>query len=282
MPEAREMCSADEFQPENICELAEGQNKLTFLMGDSHAGAIAYEMQKAFAEEGFGLLHVFKYRCPPVQNVYRADSDLTDLFCYEFNKRLYRYIEENENIEYVVMLARWTLSMEGTRFDNREGGVEQSKMKPHLDLVVNGQPEYHASYQHRSGISERFSESIQALLNMGKKVILVYPVPEAGWVVPQYVLKYSMFKPDPAFNTRVGSTGYDVFKERNARTYKALDNAGLHPRLYRIYPEEILCNNDVPNRCIVQKEGYSLYRDDDHLSDEGAKLIVDQIVGQIR
>lgn len=282
MPEKREMCSAEEFQPGNICELAEGRNKLTFLIGDSHAGAIAHEMQKAFSGEGFGLLHVFKYRCPPVLDVYRADSDLPDMFCYEFNERLYRFIGENENIEYVVMLARWTLSMEGTRFDNQEGGVERSRIKPHLDLVVNGQPEYHESYQHRPGISARYSESIQTILNMGKKVILVYPVPEAGWDVPRYVLKHLMFKPEPAFNPSVGSTAYHVFKERNARTYEALDKAGTHPNLYRIYPEEFLCNKDVRDRCIVQKEGYSLYRDDDHLSDTGAKLIADQVIGHIR
>lgn len=285
MPEVNEaeQCTAKTFQSENICELVENRNKLTFLMGDSHAGAIAHEMQKAFSEEGVGLLLARKHRCPPIQNVYRADRrNMTDLSCYENSEETYRFIAENKDIEYVVMLARWTLTLEGTRFNNKEGGVETSKNKPHLDLVVNGQPEYHPNYDHRSELSERYSDSIQALLDMGKKVILVYPVPEAGWNVPTYVSRYFMINSNQAFRSDVGSTSYEVFKKRNSRSYKALDKVGQHPYLYRIYPETILCNNDVKDRCIVQKQGRSLYRDDDHLSNTGAKLVVDQIIEQIK
>ena len=61
-----------------------------------------------------------------------------------------------------------------------------------------------------------------------------------------------------------------------------MDKAGRHPNLYRVYSENALCNNDVKDRCIVQKQGHSLYRDDDHLSNAGAKLLVDQILQQIK
>lgn len=285
MPDLNEVrqCTGKTIQHGNICELVEGQNKLTFLMGDSHAGAIAYEMQKAFSEKGLGLLLAGKNRCPPIQNVYRADQPYrTDLSCFEHSEEIYRLIRENESIEYVVMMARWTLSMEGTRFDNQEGGVETSKNKPHLDLVVNGQPEYHPEYDHQPELSERFADSIQALLDMGKKVILIYPVPETGWSVPTYISRYYMINSTQAFRPDVGSTSYKVFKERNNRSYEALDKVGQHPDLYRIYPENILCNNDVKGRCVVQKQGHALYRDDDHLSNAGAKLLVDQIIEKIR
>ena len=275
-------CTAKKFQQENICELVDSRTKLTFLMGDSHAGAIAYEMQKAFSEEGVGLLLAKKNRCPPIQNVYRADRRfMTDLSCYENSEEIYRFIRNNKDIEFVVLLARWTLTLEGTRFNNKEGGVETSKNKPHLDLVVDGQPEYHPNYDHRPGLAKRYSDSIQALLDMGKKVILVYPVPETGWDVPTYLSRYYMINPTREFRSEVGSTSHEVFKERNSRSYDALDKVGTHPGLYRIYPENILCDNDVKDRCIVQKQGHTLYRDDDHLSNAGAKLIVEQIIGLI-
>ena len=275
-------CRAEIFRSESICELVGGRKNLTFLIGDSHSSSIAYEMQRKLSEAEIGLIHASASGCPPVQNVYRADLSGSDkLSCYYFNKEMYQYIRGNKDIEYVIMSARWTLSMEGSRFDNEEGGVEISGKRPHLDLVVDGKPEYHAGYKHRASLSERISDSVQDLLDMGKKVILVYPVPEAGWDVPRYVVRYYKKKPNEAFSSHVGSTSYEVFKDRNARSYSSLDSVGDHPNLYRVYPEHILCNKAVIDRCIVQENGHPLYKDNNHLSNFGARLIVDQIVRQI-
>ena len=272
-------CVSQEFHSEEVCELVRSPNKLTFLIGDSHAGAVASEMQTAFSGENIGLLHVTKNGCLPVQDVYRADGgNMTDLSCYWFNEKLFDYIEENTDIEYVIVLARWALLMEGTRFNNREGGIEPTFQKPHLDLVVNGKPEYHPAYDHRPDLSKRYAASIQALLDMGKKVILVYPIPEAGWNVPRYISKYYIKNPHQAFSSNAGSTSFEVFKERNRRSYAALDAVGQNPNLFRVYPEQVFCNNDVKGRCIVQKDGRFLYKDDDHLSNAGAKLIAEKIM----
>ncbi len=276
-------CEAEKFQAGRQCELVPGKKRLAFLIGDSHAGSISRELQTAFAEQGIGLWHIVQTGCPPVKDVYRADGgDMTDLSCYEFNQGLFRFIEESEEIETVIMMARWSLSMEGTRFDNQEGGVEISRDTPHLDLVVDGRPEYHPDYDHRDALSERISDSVTSLVEAGKKVILVYPVPEAGWIVPNYLVRYLMNNPDQALAPGVGSTSYEVFKERNRRSYAALDRAGQHPGLYRVYPEEILCDRDVKDRCIVQKDGTALYADDNHLSSAGAKLVVEEIVELVR
>lgn len=275
-------CVSPEFQSGKVCDLVRSPNKLAFLIGDSHAGAVAPEMQTAFARDNIGLLHITKNGCLPVQNVYRADGgNTTDLSCYRFNKKLFDYIKENKDIEYVIVMARWALLIEGSRFDNKEGGIEPTFQNPHLDLVVNGKPEYHPAYDHRAELSARYADSIRALLDMGKKVILVYPVPEAGWNVPRYLSKFYMTNPQQAFSPKAGSTSYEVFKERNRRSYAALDSVGQQPNLFRVYPEKVFCNNDVKDRCIVQKDGRFLYKDDDHLSNAGAKLIVEKILQQM-
>ena len=203
---------------------------------------------------------------------------MTDLSCYWFNEKLFDYIKENKDIDYVVMLARWALLMEGSRFNNQEGGIEPTFQKPHLDLVVDGKPEYHPAYDHRPELSERYADSIQALLDMGKKVILVYSIPEAGWNVPRYLSRYYLINPQQAFSPNAGSTSFEVFKERNRGSYAALDSVGQNPNLFRVYPEQVFCNNDVKDRCIVQRDGHLLYKDDDHLSNAGAKLIAEKIM----
>ena len=44
--------------------------------------------------------------------------------CFEYTKRVYNYIENNPHIKYVILSGRWAIWIEGTRFDNKEGGVE--------------------------------------------------------------------------------------------------------------------------------------------------------------
>ena len=286
MPENNEdlSCSSKVFNPKNICKLVQSQNKLTYLIGDSHAKAISNEMQIAFSKKNIGLLHSSYGGCPPIRNVYRADlGSINDVDCYIFNEEMYRFIYDNKDIEYVVMVARWTSLIEGTRFDNTEGGIESPTptKKPHLDLVTNGKPEYHPNYSHRKDISERYVDSIQELLDLGKKVILVYPIPEAGWNVTKYIYKYYIQHSDQAFSPNVGSTSHEVFKTRNRRSYIALDSVGQQPNLFRVYPEHIFCSNEVSDRCVVQNEVDLYYWDEDHLSSAGAKLVAKEIIKNI-
>jgi len=276
-------CGENKFSPEYVCSRVKEASKLTLLIGDSHSGAIGHEMELSFTENKIGLLHIYKEGCPSVKNVYRADTEshspLGEYSCYQFNKNLYDFIAKRDDIENIVISVRWALWIEGSRFNNMEGGVEISEKKPHLDLVDNGKPLYHPHYGHRLQIAERYIYSVQMLLDAGKKVILVYPIPEAGWNVPNYLLKrLRVMSSKEVASLAVGSTSYKVFQERNRRAYNALDKIAQHPNLYRVYPESIFCNADVKGRCIVQKDGVPFYRDDDHLSDTGAKLLVNKII----
>jgi hypothetical protein len=171
--------------------------------------------------------------------------------------------------------------MEGVRFDNKEGGVEHGR-KPHLDIVDNGRYLLHEDYTHRGLIAKAYINSIQYLLDNGKKVILIYPVPEAGWNVPDYLSRAYWVNPDSVFEEATASTSYDVFWDRNERTIDALDKIEQNDNLYRVRPDNIFCNSSVTGRCITHSGGDIFYRDDDHLSDSGAKLLLEQVVEKIR
>ena len=56
LPEVNEgiRCVNKQFQSEKICELVNSPDKLTYLVGDSHARAIAHEMQVSLAEKKVG------------------------------------------------------------------------------------------------------------------------------------------------------------------------------------------------------------------------------------
>jgi peptidoglycan/LPS O-acetylase OafA/YrhL len=265
------------FQDSDFCVLVANDEKYAILYGDSHAQALMLEAKKAFSKTNYGLLFAATSACPPVKNVYRADK-ASKQACYEQNKKIYNYIVSNPQIKYVILSARWTLGMEGTRFNNKEGGVELGT-KPHLDIVEAGSTyRYHNDYDHQDKIAQAYTKSIQELLNAGKKVILIYPVPEAGWNVPDYLSRYYLINRDSVFNESTASTSHEVFKERNKRTIDALDQILPNKNLLRIHPEKMFCDKDISGRCITQKDGVILYRDDDHLSDGGARLLLARVI----
>ena len=70
---------------------------------------------------------------------------------------------------------------------------------------------------------------------------------------------------------------YSYYENRHTFILNVLDDLPNSPSLVRIRPAQILCNADLPGRCITYKEGKVLYFDDDHLSIEGADLVLRQL-----
>jgi hypothetical protein len=148
----------------------------------------------------------------------------------------------------------------------------------YFDVTLEDKSNNEPAQNKPASFSQAYIDSVKKLVGMGKKVILVYPIPEAGWNVPRYITSYYLFYPDNVFSLSTGSTSYQVFQDCNKNAYQALDRIGNYPNLIRIYPENIFCNEDLQHRCIVQKDGDILYRDDDHLSDAGAMLVIKDIM----
>ncbi len=73
------------------------------------------------------------------------------------------------------------------------------------------------------------------------------------------------------------STSHKIFHYRNKRAVDALDRIEQNDNLHRIYPERIFCDTFLNERCITHKDGVVFYRDDDHLSSGGAKLVLQEI-----
>jgi hypothetical protein len=124
-----------------------------------------------------------------------------------------------------------------------------------------------------------YQKTNKDLLSSDKKVILIYPVPETGWDVPIVLAKTLLFNGGeiPAL-----TTSYEVYKERNAEAIDAFDSIPNNKNLIRIKPDKILCDTFIANRCITHIGSSSLYYDDDHLSNAGAKLVVDEIMNFIK
>ena len=114
-------------------------------------------------------------------------------------------------------------------------------------------------------------------LTVLKPTILVYPIPEVGWL-PARINLVARTTGHPAPETI--STSRARMEERNAPAVQLLD-AVRNANVGRVYPEALFCNTVIKTRCIVQEGGRLYYSDENHLSMEGARLVVAQVVSQL-
>lgn len=235
-------------------------------MGDSHADAISQPLEETLTINGLGFKSFTFDGCPPALNVVRIRGG-SKTFCTEQNLITHKIITSDNDLETVVMLSRWTAFLEESGYGNENIPIQ-------LSPVINGQV-FHGDENGRHAlIGEQYRKTIMSYLETGKKVILIYPVPEIGWDAPRAISRSFLF--DRAY-TGDTDTSYAKFLTRNRRSIKALDSVGDHKNLRRIRPDKLLCNTFVKDRCVFQLNGIPLYTDDDHLNNHGAKMIVGQI-----
>lgn len=162
-----------------------------------------------------------------------------------------------------VIFLRLPLLLEQSRFDNGEGGVEPGEDHPHLSRTGETSPADHAA------VVQAVSRTVRTLMDHGVKVVLVYPVPEMGWNVPQALLLRARSTKEATTHHTI-SVSYAGFRERTRHSYAVYDAIGTDPRLVRIYPEHLLCDG---MRCYGNRGARILYRDDNHLSYDGARQL---------
>jgi len=264
--------ACSKFDPEKglryqQCVPAGDFNSRVLLTGDSHAAALVGAMVEALEPVAVAVTQFTNSACLPIAGV-SVDGEVDQ--CSLLNDAILDYANSKSEEQFVVLASRWTLAFEGSRFNNGEGGVEKGRDAEFYPL---GEDEDMDDLARRQALTEKIHAHVNALLKTGKHVLLVYPVPEAGWNVPNLMLKHG----SDHFASEYGSTDYGVFLERAGAAMAALDGAGNHPRLHRIRPHQWLCDQDVVGRCITQRQGRPLYKDDDHLSLEGSREVAQRI-----
>jgi peptidoglycan/LPS O-acetylase OafA/YrhL len=279
-PEARQVLAGSvdvsrvPAQSQRDVVLGDGSSVKAVLIGDSHAETLARPLgDHMHAHKLGGLLIATTAGCAPARGLYRLDTTSYASSCEEYERNSARIVS-NAEIETVIIAARFTLYLESSRFDNGEGGVEKSP-----PVKFDGVEFLHRSRtdaERKTYLAQRFTEDIQQWLAVGKKVVLVYPIPEVGWDAPRQALKKDLIL-DEAPEV---STAYARFLERNRFTHSVLDSIPDHPRLRRVRPQEVLCNTFIADRCAAVTNTLALYFDNNHLTNAGAKLVVGQIAEQ--
>lgn len=246
------------------------------LVGDSHLNAIAPVFKRWADQSGYQFAKSARGGCQLILNLNRVWShDFSPTHCtIELQNLRMKFIETSKP-SIVLFGGRLPLVVEEERFDNEEGGHE-GDMSQFLQNKFNNLTTIESRQR---AIKVNYEATLRRILDAGHIVVLLYPIPEVGVHVPKTLLSKvagdHLAARDIVLRSPL-STSYEVYKKRTANSFRILDGV-QHERLFRILPEEIFCDTEVlPGRCITHDSEHSFYRDDNHLTDEGALLILEK------
>ena len=240
------------------------------VLGDSHAASLVHELGIAFKQSGKSFVQYTKALCPLA---FGLTSD-QDNHCQQYLDAALEDIDRR-GIDTIILANRWPIYPVGGDFDNGEGGIEKTgnvfaiKGKSVLTDPVGIR---------RASVLQAFGESIRNLLARGKRLIVVYSIPEQGWDIPKVQFKILNFKDQVDHKISVKFSNY---QRRVAESHGVLDAIGDTSGIARVRPEAILCDTFIAGRCASHLDDAPLYFDDNHLTNAGARLLVPAIMKQI-
>lgn len=221
------------------------------VIGDSYAGSFEYALQTELAKQGKGIISLAYEQCSFVSdNLWFGTAPE----CPEINRRRWEVIKAFTDKKTFLIAANYaqfkdTKLVEGASVQ----GITSEKIAPN-QLVW-----------------ESLADNINKLLSMGHRVVLVYPIPSVRTDV-----KRDYFRLLDISNGNVGKVYDKSTKGYNAAISlsEELDNyIKPNPNLIIIRPVDSLC--DGHNCMIINKNG-GLYNQGNHLSNAGAKLVIEQ------
>ncbi len=249
-----------------------------FLLGDSHMFPLERPLLEYAEKNNISLNIMNQAGCPYILNMNRVNKKTLK----PHNKCTIDFQNQRRDIllrskpSTVIVGGRLPMVLSEERFNNMEGGFE-GVMK---DFWQNADNTLETRRDRVKEINTQFRNSMIELVNHGHKVILVYPIPEVGWHVPKLLKKLIESNPAPMksimTNNRI-TTSYELYKSRTKENNQLLDSI-KHDNIIRVYPHEIFCDKEIKGRCITYNDNSAFYRDANHLSDEGAKLVLEVIV----
>jgi peptidoglycan/LPS O-acetylase OafA/YrhL len=232
------------------------------LLGDSHAGALKDSLSSELERLNLSGVAFIRAGCPPVSNVIMDPPDKFD--CTDFNQ-IIDIVLKDTFVTDVILFSRWTFYAEGTRYTNykgyREDGYEVKFTAPNIKFTSD---EERITY-----LGDQIKLTIERLESTGKRVHLIYPIPELGWDPISYAKRF--IDQGLSWHQKL-DIPYGDHLERSRRAVEQLDRAAS-PTTFKLDPADLFCNRQVTDWCVASLGNILFYGDNDHLNENGNRLL---------
>jgi peptidoglycan/LPS O-acetylase OafA/YrhL len=225
------------------------------VIGDSHARSLVRGLGPLAIRKGIAVEAVWKSGCIPTLSGSTVLSP--GRVCNAFMDRASRQLAATPGIVRVIVMARWAAHLEQSAFDNGEGGIEVSPWADRPPLTG----------AELAKVREGLIQLIVRLQKAGKQVVMVGPVPEAGWNVPEILWKAKLYKGSDNV-----TTSYEAVRRRTRFSMAVLAEVAARTGVMVIDPRDAFCRADT-GRCAISWQGMPFYSDDNHVNRLGAEWI---------
>jgi peptidoglycan/LPS O-acetylase OafA/YrhL len=238
------------------------KNTVTFLLwGDSHADAMMPGMDLAARQAGQTGVFLGDSGCPPLVNLQRFSNGRT--CTADFSDRVISWLQERQDIQVIVMAARWALYVEGTRPEGETG--------TNVRLEWTGeQTQDVRAFDNAALVEHSLRETILRILAMNKQVVLVGPVPEIGRNVPTSLARAALFSLVSA--PSLTRAAHDARISRAEEMLRGV--ADTSNDVHYISLSNLFC--DAQSCRIRLENGMPIYFDGNHLSQTSAEALLPQ------
>ncbi|MBS0472775.1 MAG: acyltransferase [Proteobacteria bacterium] len=239
-----------------ICTIGAAKAQPSFLLwGDSHADAMLPAVDAAAGRAGRSGYFVAHGRCPPILELSLTDEPTER--CAKLNAEALALIKRKK-LDTVILDARWAYYDQGRGF-----GPDGVEVRHLIDLVPSAasDPDQHAAFL------RLLDRTVSTLVSMGVKVVLVAPVPEPGFDVPETLARDALHgvKTDRRLTIQ-------QFLERNSFVLRDLRFMKQRYGVTVVRTGAAMC---AGGRCELMRDGRPLYVDHHHLSVIGALALSD-------
>lgn len=228
------------------------------VVGDSHSNIIAFTLGSIAKRRGESLRHFYEYGAAPILGVRFASHPGANLRI----EQTVEAIENSKTIETVILAARWAYVVHG--FNTDFGSYERDRSD--APAILSPSSERRLTTEQASELFKIGIGKIVSRLNVaGKRVVVMYPTPEVGYHVPRTMARLIRY-----YGTADGfSRPASYYFERQRVVFSVLNSLG--DAVDRVYPHTVFVAGET---AIVQDSGKPLYRDDDHLTAAGARMLM--------
>jgi peptidoglycan/LPS O-acetylase OafA/YrhL len=245
--------------------------------GDSHADMLNHGIQQVFAASNWGAHYLRLGECKNIPTIMSPQASFSDWQrCEKFFSQDLESFLRDKSIGAVAISLRWSFvlsvinapDVSSCLFDNTIGGKETTPCPVKVGVTPDNR---------RGHGREHKAEALQAWLGwlneLGIPVVLVAPVPEVGWHVPEQMIKRSRYGGGPVL------TPYSAYQKRHAWVLGQLESAvRRHPNLQLMPVADLFCDTRPDGWCRAETDGHPLYFDDDHLNERGAALVAARLL----
>jgi hypothetical protein len=240
-----------------LCSIGDNSQEPDFLFwGDSHARALSIGINKSATMFGKGGEYAYRPGCPPM-----LGTDVSwdrENYCYEFNNDVLEYIKSHPELRTIILAGRWARYINGSTYKQEDGEF--------IQLVDMNAPNLKSD--NRTIFQSNLENTVTELEKLGRKVVIISPIPEIGYGVPSAVFIAVITGRDAA---GIIAPSYQEFAERNKGVFEILqDITTNHKRVELIDITSAFCDQ---SKCSITRDDKLLYCDTNHLSSFGSSYI---------